>query len=260
MWTQEFHMIRDASLVYLFLISLSGCSATQEVEPSGPIARLGSTPVIDGVFDAGEWDDAAIVRVDTIEQFRIKHDGVNLYFAVNAGGGNLVFNTDAGIRILHWSAQLGSAEYAKSDTLTQSLDKPYGFELWGLYEESPSVIQETLAAYLAEHGWAANTASMGELMQSELAISFDWLGVNTESGRLVELPSVRIGAGFLIARGDPRAEQLMALSPEEGERLYPPVSWPAQPAPSDSIGMGRLPETIRIDPADYGRIWLDLRR
>ena len=201
-------MMRDSSLVCLFLVCFSGYSATQQVEPSGPIARLGSTPVIDGVFDAGEWDDAVIVRADTIEQFRIKHDGVNLYFAVNAGGGNLVFNTDAGVRILHWSAQLGSAEYVRSDTLTQSLDKPYAFELWGLYEESPDVIQEALATYLAEHGWAANTASMGELMQSELVISFDWLGVNTESGRFVEIPSVRIGAGLLIARGDPRAEQL----------------------------------------------------
>jgi hypothetical protein len=253
-------VIRNFPVVYLFLVCFSGYSATQEVEPSGPIARLGSTPVIDGVFDSGEWDDAEIVRADTIDQFRIKHDGVNLYFAVNAGGGNLVFNTDAGVRVLHWSAQLGSAEYVKSDTLTQSLDKPYAFELWGLHEESPAVIHETLAAYLAENGWAANTASMGNLAQSELVVSFDWLGVNTGSGRFVETPSVRIGAGLMIARGDPRAEELFALPREELQRLYPPVSWPAESAPNDSIGMGDLPDTIRIDPADFGKIWIDLRR
>ena len=247
-------------IVYLFLVCFSACSSAREVEPSGPIARLGSTPIIDGVFDSGEWDDAEIVRAGTTAQFRIKHDDVNLYFAVNAGGGNLLFNTDAGIRVLHWSAQLGSAEYVKSDTLTQSLDKPFAFELWGLQAESPAVIQETLAGYLAENGWAANTASMGNLMQSELVVSFDWLGVNTGSGQFVEIPSVRIGGGLMISRGDLREEELLALSREELNRLYPTVSWPAELVPNDSIGMGGLPDTIRIDPADYGKIWVDLRR
>ena len=253
-------MKRCISIASSFLVCFSGYSATPEVQPSGPIARLGSTPIIDGVFDSGEWDDAEIVRAGTIEQFRIKHDGVNLYFAVKAGGGNIVFNTDAGVRVLHWSAQLGSAEYVKSDTLTQSLDKPFAFELWGLQDESPAVIHETLAAYLAEHGWAGNTASMGNLMQSELVVSFDWLGVNTGSGRFVEIPSVRIGAGLMISRGDPRAEELMALSREEMESLYPSVSWPAESVPNDSIGMGGLPDTIRMDPADFGKIWIDLRK
>jgi hypothetical protein len=131
--------------------------------------------------------------------------------------------TDAGVSVPHWSAQLGSAEYVKVDTLTQSLTRPFAFGLWGLHDESTAVIQETLAGYLAENGWAANTASMGNLMQSELAVSFDWLGVNTASGRFIEIPSVRIRAGLMIA-------------------------------------MGGLPDTIRVDPADYSRTWIDLRR
>ena len=188
-------------------------------------------------------------------------DGVNLYFAVKAGGGNLVFNTDTGVRVLHWSSQLGSAEYVKSDTLIQSLDRPFAFELWGLQNESPTVIQETLAGYLAENGWTANTASMGELMQSELAVSFDWLGVDTGSGRFVEMPSVRVAGGLMISRGDLREEELQALSREEMKQLYPSVSWPAESAPNDNIRMGGgLPDTIRLDPADYGEIWIDLRK
>lgn len=253
-------MIRRISTVYLFLVCLSACSSEREVEPSGPVARLGSTPIIDGVFDSGEWDDAEIVRAGTIEQFRMKHDGVNLYFAVKAGGGELWFNTDAGLRVLHWSAQLGCAEYVKSDSLTQSLDKPFAFELWGLHDESPAVIHETLAGYLAEHGWAANTASMGNLMQSELVVSFDWLGVTVGPGRFVELPSVRIGGGLMIARGDPREDELMALPREEMERLYPSVAWPAESVPGDSMSLRCCPDTIRIDPADFGRIWIDLQK
>ena len=253
-------MIRRLPILYSLLLCFLACSSTREGEPTGLIARFGSTPTIDGVFDSGEWDDAEIVRADTVEQFRVKHDGVNLYFAMRAGGGNILFNTDSGVRILHWSAQLGSAEYVKSDTLTQLLDRPFTFELEGLQDESPAVIQETLTKYMTENGWVASTASMGNLMQSELAISFNWLGANTGSGRFVAIPSLRIDAGLMIARGDPRGKELMALSREERNMMYPPVSWPADSPPSDAIGMGRLPDTIRVDAADYGKIWIDLRR
>jgi hypothetical protein len=252
-------VIKNRSLVCAFLVCSSACSPAGDVEPSGPIARFGSAPIIDGVFDSGEWDDAEIVRAGAIEQFRIKHDGVNLYLAVRAGGGDIVFNTDTGTRVLHWSAQLGSAEYVTSDTLTRSLDKPFAFALWGLHEESPAVIRETLAGYLAEHGWAASTASMGNLMQSELAVSFDWLNVNPGSGRFVEIPGVRLRGGLMISRGDPREAELQELSREELNRLYPSVSWPAASVPHDSIGVGSLPDIIRIDPADFGKMWIDLR-
>jgi len=253
-------MMRIMPILCSFLLCLLACSSTSEVEPTGLIARFGSTPTVDGVFDSGEWDDAEVVRADTVEQFRIKHDGENLYFAVRAGGGNIVFNTDSGVRVLHWSAQLGSAEYVKSDTLTQVLDKPFAYELWGLQNESPDVIQVALAEYLAENGWVANTASMGNLMESELAVSFDWLGVSTGSGRFVEIPGVRIGAGLMIARGDPREKELLALSREEMKKMYPSVSWPSETVPSDSIGMGDLPDTIRVDGADYGKVWINLGR
>ena len=254
-------MIRSLALLCSFLLCLLACSSTGEVEPRGIIARLGSTPTIDGVFDSGEWDDAEIVRTDTVEQFRVKHDGSNLYFAVRAGGGNILFNTDSGVRVLHWSAQLGSAEYVKSGTLTQVLDKPFAFELWGLQNESPEVIQAALREYLAENGWTSNTASMGNLMESELAVSFDWLGVSTGSERFVEIPGVRIGAGLMIARGDPREKELQAMSREEMKEIYPSVSWPSESPPGDSIGMGGgLPDTIRVDRADYGSMWIDLER
>ena len=82
-------MIRNLTMVCSFLLCLSACSPTREVEPTGLIAGPGTTPTIDGVFDSGEWDDAQIVRADTTEQFRVKHDGSNLYFAVRAGGGDL---------------------------------------------------------------------------------------------------------------------------------------------------------------------------
>ena len=64
-------MIRTLLIVFSLLLCCSACSSISEVEPEGLIAKVGSTPTIDGVFDPGEWDDAEIVR---------------------AGGGNIVFD------------------------------------------------------------------------------------------------------------------------------------------------------------------------
>jgi len=249
--------------VFITILSLSvlgavGCSSVSENEPAGPIARYGATPTIDGVFEAGEWDDAAIVRTGSVERFRIKHDGKNLYFALNAGGGDLWFDTDAGLRVLHWSGQLGSLEYTRSDPSLQSLEKPFAYELGELQGESPAVIRETLASYLADNGWASNLASMGNVYESELVVSFDWLGVDIESDRFVEIPGVRVEAGLMVTRDDPRAEEIMALSREERGRRYPTLYWPTEPAPDDSIGMGIWPETIRLDAVEFDKIWIDL--
>lgn len=246
------------SMLSLSLVWVLGCTSVSEDEPSGPIARFGTTPRIDGVFEEGEWDDAEIVRDGTVERFRIKHDGKHLYFALNAGGGDVWFDRDAGLSLLHWSAQLGSLEYTRSDSSTQSLDKPFAYELWGLQNEPPAVIEETLAGYLADNGWAANIAPMGALYQSELVVSFDWLGVDLESGRFVGIPGVRIEAGLMISRDDPRGEEIMAMSPEERRKRYPTLYWPTEPAPNDSIGMGTWPETISTDCANFGKIWIDL--
>jgi hypothetical protein len=62
-----------------------------------------------------------------------------------------------GVRNLNWSAQLSSAEQVKVNTSTQSLVRSYEFKSRRLEDESVAVIQETLAEYLAENGWASNT-------------------------------------------------------------------------------------------------------
>ncbi len=97
------------------------------------------------------------------------------------------------------------------------------------------------------------------LMQSELAVSFEWLGLDTESGRFVEIPSFRIGAGLMITKGEPRRKELLALPREQLEKLYPSVRWPSKSTPKDLIG-GDLPDTIRVDETDFGRIWIDLKK
>jgi hypothetical protein len=227
-------------------------------ERSGPIARFGTAPSIDGEFTDGEWDDASVVLTGKDQRFRIKHDSSNLYIALDGGGGNLWFNKDDGLHVLHWSAQLGSAKYRKSDSTTQLLDRPFDYELWGLQKEPPSVINIALVGYLAENGWVANTAPMGPKMQSEFAISFGWLGVTLGSERFIEIPGLHISAGLMLTRDDPEAEEIMALPAEERKRRYPPFSWPAGSGPTHPMNTGACPDTIRVDPNDFGSIWIDL--
>ena len=75
----------------------------------------------------------------------------------------------------------------------------------------------------------------------------------------VEVPSLRIGARLMIARCYPSGKELLALPREELEKLYPSVRWPSKSTPKDAIG-GGLPDAIRVDRADFGRIRVDLRK
>jgi hypothetical protein len=243
------------SILSSILVCFLGCSEVPEDEPSGPIARFGSTPTIDGVFEDGEWDDAGVVQAGKNQQFRLKHDSTNLYFAVVGDGGNLWFNKESGLHVLHASAQLGSAAYKKSDTSDdQSLYKAFVGQLYGLQDKSATVINERIAGYLAENDWVGSIG--GNKAQTEFAVSFDWLGVTIGSERFVEIPSIYIYSGRHFSPEE--IEELMALSLEERKEQYPTLYWPAPPVPNDSLNSGYCPETIRIDPTNWGKIWIDL--
>ena len=241
----------------LILVCFFWCSEVPEVEPSGPIARFGSTPTIDGVFEDGEWDDAEVVQVGKYQQFRVKHDSTNLYFAFNQDGGGLWFYKDTGLHVLHASAQLGFAEYIKSDSLIQSLDRAFDWQLFGLQNETVTDINKITAVYLAENGWVASIGSLGNLAQSEWAVSFYWLGVTKGAGRFVETPSIYIfSARMRLSPEEKKA--LLALPLEERKNQYPALHWPAPPVPNDSLNLGLCPKTINIDPTGWSKIWIDL--
>jgi|GEM_PF-1899426 len=246
----------------LVLVYFLGCASNHEVEPPGPIARFGSAPTIDGVFEEGEWDDAEVVQAGEYQRFRIKHDGKNLYFALVGGGGDLWFNKDAGLHILHSSSQLGSAEYIKSDSSVQSLSKPFDYRLWGLQNRSVAEIQEELAGYLAENGWVASIAALGNIRETEFAVSFDWLGVTDGSERFVKIPGIYVFSGLLVTRDDPKAEKFIekfkAMSPEERKAKYPTLYWPSENMPNSAVGSGRSLETLSLNSTSWGAIWIDL--
>jgi hypothetical protein len=246
-------MKRQLSILSPVLVCCLGCSAVPEDIPPGPIARFGSTPTIDGVFEDREWDDAELVQAGEYQQFRIKHDGTNLYFALVGDGGDLYFNKDTGLQVLHASAQLGSAEYMKSDTPVQSLGKCSDFALWGLQNESATVVREKMAAYLAENGWVGSIG--GSQAQTEFAVSFNWLGVPRELERFAETPGIYIYSG----RSFPpeQIEELRALSLEERKEQFPTLYWPRPWEPIDTMRL--CSETLRFDSSYWGKLWIDLQ-
>ncbi len=250
-------MRRQLSILTLILICFFcslGCSTVDERVPSGPVARFGTAPMIDGIFDEGEWDDAGIIQAGEYQQFRIKHDSTNLYFAMIGDGGNLFFDKGKELHVLHASAQLGSAIYAKSDDSILSLTQPYSYSLWGVQDQPLDTIHDRMAGYLAENGWVGSIG--GNKAESEFAISFDWLGVAFGSDRFVEIPGIYVNSGCLV--GPDEIEEFLKLSLEERKRQYPTLYWPGPPVPNDSLCSGYCPETISLDSTGWGTIWIDL--
>ena len=243
-------------LLSLILICFLGCSPVPEGEPSGPISRFGSTPTIDGVFAEGEWDDAVVVQAGEYQQFRLKHDSTNLYFALVGDGGNLWFNKDPGLQVLHSSAQLASAEYTKSDSSTLLLHKAFQGQLFGLQNEPATDINKKITAYLAQNGWVGSMG--GNKAQTEFAVSFNCLGVSIGSKRFVEIPPLYIYSGRHFTPEEVEKLGLRKLSLEERKKQYPTLYWPVLPVPNDSLNTGYSPKTISFDPSEWGKIWIDL--
>ena len=75
-------------IIFLLLTNAFSAHAQNEVSSvfTGPKTILvpeGNSNLVsmDGFFSNGEWDDAAVVQVDRSQQFKVKHDCSNLYFA-----------------------------------------------------------------------------------------------------------------------------------------------------------------------------------
>jgi hypothetical protein len=148
-----------------------------EPPPSAVEARRGSTPRIDGVFAKGEWEDATTLELSATKKILLKHDGENLYVAIETPGADLFFNLDNRVHQLHASAALGSREYAPVEGGSWSFVSKSPIVLRGLQRQPADEIDAAIAQNLEENGWAASLLPMGNPYQTEFAISFEWLGV-----------------------------------------------------------------------------------
>jgi len=141
--------------------------------------------------------------------------------------------------------------------LTQTLNRAYDWQLYGLQNESVNNLNKSIADYLTTNGWVASTGPLGNYAQAEWAISFDLLGITNVSKRFVETPGLFIFAARMRLSPEEK-EAIMALTQEERKDRYPPLIWPEPPLPNDSLNNGYCPESIVIDPQAWSTIWIDL--
>lgn len=140
--------------------------------PEKVIPDFGTTPIISGIIEKTEWQDAKKTNLNSTKFILLKHDNKNLYFAFNGDGGNIYFLKGKKVVILHASLSLGSAEYSKLNNQKWSCIKEYQWALSGLQKKAENEIRSEITGYLHDNGWVASLIPMGNRQQSELAVSF----------------------------------------------------------------------------------------
>lgn len=220
----------------LFLLFLEAavicCSGGSGGEPAKISVNRGAAPVIDGVFGEGEWSDARLIVPDSAKTIFLKHDGTNLYVAMNGDISNIYVAKENKLYVLHASYSLGWVEYTRVDGDTWTRDRDYEWQLYRLQEKTEEEIERGISGYMNQNGWTASLAPLGNKMQSEFTISFDWL--NKPGGT----PKFLITSFQNIPRSESKGR-------DRG------MKWPAA-APVDSINRGYAPEKITLDVKDWG--------
>lgn len=190
--------------------------------------------VLDGRLDSAEWAGAAVHTVDGVTA-RLQHDGRHLYLAI--AGPRFGFNSlcsvrGDSVRILHASAALGAVTYARRGDGWTSRDTAFTY---GMRDTATTAVAHAeRAAYLAAHGWVANTVRMGGGLAQEFQIAIDGLGTP---------PRIALG----------RFVPVTGASPEIAR-------WPAAVDSTDGcvaprLVSGYVPTLLRFDPAR----WVTLR-
>lgn len=231
-------MKRTLFLLFLAAVVVCSCAGGGERSSTKITARLGTAPLIDGIFEEGEWDDANVVVPDTAKAIYLKHDRNNLYVAVNGDGGNIYVVKGDKLYVLHASFSLGRAEYSRADGDTWTRDKEYVWELYRLQEKTAEEINAGITGYLKQNGWAGSLIPMGSKTQTEFAISFEWLNKPAGTPKFL-ISSIQNIPRSEIKGGDPR------------------IRWPATAAPIDSLDRGYTPEKITLDVSGWSSIAID---
>jgi len=128
----------------------------------------GYTPVIDGRITDSSWDFARDMSLPSGASVRLVHDGRYLFVAFDeraAGGwgfGTLYIGRESEVRVLHASAQVGSAVY-----------RPNADGTWS--PEATTYTWKPVQQLVREEGWYANVATEGGAAGREFAVRLDLL-------------------------------------------------------------------------------------
>lgn len=158
-----------AALGLLFAATVHAADKPPRIE----VPRASKPPVIDGKVNTTEWTRAARVPLMDGGHALLLHSSTYLYVAFvarRAGTGSVcTMTTDGRVRVLHASAALGTALYAKNGA-KWDMAQPFTFTNRDT-GPSPAAKKER-NEFLAKEGWFANTDPAGQT-QRELQIRLD---------------------------------------------------------------------------------------
>jgi len=182
------HLYRLCSVLMAFIV-LAGCikvdPASESLEITLAVNGAGSNqPVIDGVLNPGEWDQAELVHFEDGSELFLLQSGEYFYLAVRALpaemiAGNVFINEGDLISILHTSAALGTAVYEREGSTWRKIQD---FEWCCRTRMDSEEARENREVFFDKEGWLGINSFLGNENELEYKIrltgSEDFLAVN----------------------------------------------------------------------------------
>lgn len=169
-----------ALAIAMGLVSAAG-GAAQSGGPRVEVPHVRAATV-DGVIDEAEWRGAWRTTLSQGTEVRLMHDGRRLFVGLSrlpgTAGWACAFVAPAGrspVRVLHASAQLGSAIYDAAGA--SAISSSGGSVTWS--PRSTTYEWKVAERLVREEGWLANVSANGDAAAREFAIDLDRLAPTT---------------------------------------------------------------------------------
>ncbi|MEO0558834.1 MAG: hypothetical protein AAF170_11695 [Bacteroidota bacterium] len=158
-----------ARLSLVVLLLFGGCATSQVPIPQG------STVDMDGTLESTEWAQAHRLPLEGGGSVLLQHDSDAVYIGFEAlpdGWAHVYLSESDSVHVLHASAALGTATYARQGDLWRPV-RSFTWEVRGqtLTEE----LRAARRAFLSREGWAASTMAMGTPGEIEFRIERAWI-------------------------------------------------------------------------------------
>jgi hypothetical protein len=151
---------------------LLACIGTLGLLASSTTVPRGAAPVLDGTLSPDEWSDALTIDVTAQVRIFLKHADGYLFLGIQAttmGVGSPLLIVGEEIRVLHASAALGTAIYARQGDLWKLRQdftwqcRSTGFSTYALSER---------VRFLERNGWLGTIGYLGNPTQFEYQIAW----------------------------------------------------------------------------------------
>lgn len=171
--------VSPVALAIAMVLVSAAAGAAQSGGPRVEVPHVRAATV-DGVIDEAEWRGAWRTTLSQGTEVRLMHDGRRLFVGLSklpgAAGWACAFVAPAGrspVRVLHASAQLGSAIYDAAGAGASSS----GSGAWS--PRSATYAWKVAERLVREEGWMANVSAKGDAAAREFAIDLDRLAPTT---------------------------------------------------------------------------------